>query len=156
MYLLEAISCFGNINWIKILIWGTYKAHILLSTRVLSPLHSVFVGLSVSLASLFSEAELSRPRLSSPPGELLSAEGVALALLRRFSDKQLPRASDIQWLVSEKDACGQSVSNDHLVEDFLWLIILIFKGSQNFSECGPVSTEDLYNLWLRCRTSDSR
>lgn len=109
----------------------------------------------MSLASLFSEAELSRPHLSSPPGELLSAEGVALALLRRFSDKQLPRASDIQWLVSEKDACGQSVSHDHLVEDFLWLI-KIFKGSQNFFECGPVSTGDFYNLWLRCRTSDSR
>ncbi|KAI5705360.1 hypothetical protein M8J75_014232 [Diaphorina citri] len=34
----------------------------------------------------------------------LSAEGVALSLLRKFSDQQLPAASDIHWLVSEKDA----------------------------------------------------
>lgn len=110
----------------------------------------------MSLASLFSEAELSRPHMSSPPGELLSAEGVALALLRRFSDKQLPRASDIQWLVSEKDACGQSVSNDHLVED----ILRLFKGSQNFYGCGLmgpsqqktcIRLEQVVAEWLRRR-----
>ncbi|XP_054282371.1 run domain Beclin-1-interacting and cysteine-rich domain-containing protein-like isoform X2 [Macrosteles quadrilineatus] len=67
-------------------------------------------GLSVSLASLFSEAELSRPPQRDSDvmsGTGVTAEGVALALLRRFSDKQLPRASDIEWLVSEQDACGQ-------------------------------------------------
>ncbi|CAD7090976.1 unnamed protein product [Hermetia illucens] len=36
--------------------------------------------------------------------EALSAEGVALSLISRFSDYQLPRASDITWLVSHKDA----------------------------------------------------
>ncbi|XP_020300230.1 run domain Beclin-1-interacting and cysteine-rich domain-containing protein [Pseudomyrmex gracilis] len=34
----------------------------------------------------------------------VSAEGVALSLISRFSEKQLPRASELQWLVSEKDA----------------------------------------------------
>uniref|UniRef100_A0A1B6MUK7 RUN domain-containing protein n=1 Tax=Graphocephala atropunctata TaxID=36148 RepID=A0A1B6MUK7_9HEMI len=76
-------------------------------------------GLSLSLASLFSEAELSRPpggNGSTGGGSelVMSAEGVALALLRRFSDKQLPRASDIQWLVSEQEACGQRVSISRL------------------------------------------
>ncbi|KAG7207686.1 hypothetical protein KM043_009305 [Ampulex compressa] len=35
---------------------------------------------------------------------IMSAEGVALCLISRFSEKQLPRASELQWLVSEKDA----------------------------------------------------
>ncbi|GLH04088.1 Uncharacterized protein GBIM_09869 [Gryllus bimaculatus] len=74
-------------------------------------------GLSVSMASLYSEADLSRPATSStsvsraPDAGLtesvVSAEGVALSLLRQFSDKQLPRASDLQWLVSEQDAPQQ-------------------------------------------------
>lgn len=34
----------------------------------------------------------------------LSAESVAISLLKRFSEKQLPKASDLQWLVSEQDA----------------------------------------------------
>lgn len=34
----------------------------------------------------------------------LSAESVALSLLRKFSEKQLPKASDLQWLVSEQEA----------------------------------------------------
>lgn len=66
-------------------------------------------GLSVSMASLYSEAEISRP---SPVAinsfeTVVSAEGVALSLLRQFSDKHLPRASDLQWLVSEQDAPQQ-------------------------------------------------
>lgn len=63
-------------------------------------------GLSVSMASLYSEAEISRP-CAAGSDSTLSAESVALALLRRFSDKHLPRASDIQWLVSEQDAPQQ-------------------------------------------------
>ncbi|XP_023704978.1 run domain Beclin-1-interacting and cysteine-rich domain-containing protein isoform X3 [Cryptotermes secundus] len=38
---------------------------------------------------------------------VVSAEGVALSLLRRFSEKHLPRASDLEWLVSEQDAPQQ-------------------------------------------------
>jgi run domain Beclin-1 interacting cysteine-rich containing protein len=34
----------------------------------------------------------------------LSAESVAISLLKKFSEKQLPKASDLVWLVSEKDA----------------------------------------------------
>ncbi|KOC60223.1 Run domain Beclin-1 interacting and cystein-rich containing protein [Habropoda laboriosa] len=66
-------------------------------------------GISISMASLYSGAHL----YQSSPGHgtestrtesSMSAEGVALSLLSRFSEKQLPRASELQWLVSEKDA----------------------------------------------------
>jgi len=71
-----------------------------------------FTGLSVSLASLYSEADLSKYPLPRTGTEVisetvLSAEGVALSLLRRFSEKHLPRASDLEWLVSEQDAPQQ-------------------------------------------------
>lgn len=33
-----------------------------------------------------------------------SAESVALSLISKFSDKQMPRACDLLWLVSEQDA----------------------------------------------------
>lgn len=74
-------------------------------------------GLSVSMASLYSEADLSKPTPASvsvsvsdtgfSSESIVSAEGVALSLLRQFSEKQLPRASDLQWLVSEQDAPQQ-------------------------------------------------
>ncbi|XP_022098659.1 run domain Beclin-1-interacting and cysteine-rich domain-containing protein-like isoform X2 [Acanthaster planci] len=71
------------------------------------------MGLSTSLASLYSDADIAR--VSSPivpPGEfsptpnsnMLSAESVALCLLSKFPAKQLPAASELQWLVSEQDA----------------------------------------------------
>ncbi|KAJ8920839.1 hypothetical protein NQ315_015631 [Exocentrus adspersus] len=63
-------------------------------------------GLSMSMASLYSESDiLKRPR-GAPDGasDILSAEGVALSLISKFSEKQLPRASDLEWLVSEEDA----------------------------------------------------
>ncbi|XP_072388660.1 run domain Beclin-1-interacting and cysteine-rich domain-containing protein isoform X1 [Diabrotica undecimpunctata] len=64
-------------------------------------------GLSMSMASLYSEADLMRRNIRGAPdgsSDILSAEGVALSLISKFSDKQLPRASDLEWLVSEKDA----------------------------------------------------
>nr|CAD7438648.1 unnamed protein product [Timema bartmani] len=70
-------------------------------------------GLSVSMASLYSEADLSKhhtPRCVKDVGitdSIVSAEGVALCLIRQFSEKHLPRASDLQWLVSEQDAPQQ-------------------------------------------------
>ncbi|XP_021932612.1 run domain Beclin-1-interacting and cysteine-rich domain-containing protein isoform X2 [Zootermopsis nevadensis] len=70
-------------------------------------------GLSVSMASLYSEADLSKhplPRTGTDVAiteTVVSAEGVALSLLRQFSEKNLPRASDLQWLVSEQDAPQQ-------------------------------------------------
>ncbi|KAL6254653.1 hypothetical protein P5V15_013959 [Pogonomyrmex californicus] len=58
-------------------------------------------------ASLFpSDAELRATRITDAKisESSMSAEGVALSLISRFSEKQLPRASELQWLVSEKDA----------------------------------------------------
>ena len=42
-------------------------------------------------------------------GSISAAESVAISLLRRFSEKHLPKASDLVWLVSEQDA-PQAVS----------------------------------------------
>lgn len=71
-------------------------------------------GLSVSMASLYSEAELSKTTnsVSCEPGIATqdsnwSAESVALSLISRFSEKQLPRASDLKWLVSEQEVDQQ-------------------------------------------------
>ncbi|CAH1183323.1 unnamed protein product [Phaedon cochleariae] len=63
-------------------------------------------GLSMSMASLYSEADLTKRARGAPDGasDITSAEGVALSLISKFSDKQLPRASDLEWLVSEEDA----------------------------------------------------
>ncbi|XP_052795978.1 run domain Beclin-1-interacting and cysteine-rich domain-containing protein-like [Mya arenaria] len=70
-------------------------------------------GLSLSLASLFSDADLQKTRQSSytldpstipENGNIMSAESVAISLLKKFSEHQLPKASDLQWLVSESDA----------------------------------------------------
>lgn len=62
-------------------------------------------GLSISMASLYSEADvLKRPR-GAPDGasDIFSAEGVALSLISKFNEKQLPKASDLEWLVSEEE-----------------------------------------------------
>ncbi|KAM8875923.1 run domain Beclin-1-interacting and cysteine-rich domain-containing protein isoform 2-T2 [Spinachia spinachia] len=73
-------------------------------------------GLSLSLASLFSDADIkrsvssnSRSFLSSEsisPSFLQSnsAESVAMGLLRQFEGMQLPAASELDWLVAEHDA----------------------------------------------------
>ncbi|XP_077083143.1 run domain Beclin-1-interacting and cysteine-rich domain-containing protein isoform X1 [Siphateles boraxobius] len=72
-------------------------------------------GLSLSLASLFSDADIkrcvssSRSFLSSDsisPSMLQSnsAESVAMGLLRQFEGMQLPAASELDWLVPEQDA----------------------------------------------------
>ncbi|XP_015522387.1 run domain Beclin-1-interacting and cysteine-rich domain-containing protein [Neodiprion lecontei] len=69
-------------------------------------------GLSMSMGPLYSEAELCRTLTrhgteSTLTESIVSAEGVALCLIRRFSEKQLPRASELEWLVSEQDAPQQ-------------------------------------------------
>ncbi|XP_072516430.1 run domain Beclin-1-interacting and cysteine-rich domain-containing protein isoform X2 [Salminus brasiliensis] len=72
-------------------------------------------GLSLSLASLFSDADIkpsvtpSRSFISSEsisPSLLQSnsAESVAMGLLRQFKGMQLPAASELDWLVPEHDA----------------------------------------------------
>ena len=69
-------------------------------------------GLSASTASLYSEADLCRSSSrhgaeSNLTDSMISAEGVALSLISRFSEKHLPRASELKWLVSEQDAPQQ-------------------------------------------------
>ncbi|KAJ8274673.1 hypothetical protein COCON_G00092980 [Conger conger] len=75
-------------------------------------------GLSLSLASLFSDADIkrsvtcadtSRSFLSSASVshsflQSNSAESVAMGLLRQFEGMQLPAASELDWLVPEHDA----------------------------------------------------
>ncbi|XP_076630094.1 run domain Beclin-1-interacting and cysteine-rich domain-containing protein rubicon isoform X2 [Colletes latitarsis] len=66
-------------------------------------------GISISMASLYSDADLFQSSLVhgtelTLTESSMSAEGVALSLISRFSEKQLPRASELQWLVSEKEA----------------------------------------------------
>ena len=33
----------------------------------------------------------------------MSADSIAISLLRRFSEKQMPKASELEWLVSADD-----------------------------------------------------
>lgn len=66
----------------------------------------------MSMASLYSDADLCQasPRQgveSALTDSIISAEGVALCLISRFSERHLPRASELEWLVSEKDAPQQ-------------------------------------------------
>ncbi|KAJ1519867.1 hypothetical protein ONE63_004109 [Megalurothrips usitatus] len=69
-------------------------------------------GLSVSMASLYSESELAKNTSQDVPANTAqdsnwSAESVALSLISQFSEKQLPRASDLKWLVSEQEVDQQ-------------------------------------------------
>ncbi|XP_041356237.1 run domain Beclin-1-interacting and cysteine-rich domain-containing protein-like isoform X2 [Gigantopelta aegis] len=66
-------------------------------------------GLSLSMASLYSDAELRKSNAATDkpivvPDNMGSADTVAISLLKKFSEKQLPKASDLEWLVSEQDA----------------------------------------------------
>ncbi|XP_034035868.1 run domain Beclin-1-interacting and cysteine-rich domain-containing protein isoform X2 [Thalassophryne amazonica] len=73
-------------------------------------------GLSLSLASLFSDADIKRSISSSSRSFLSSesispsflqsnsAESVAMGLLKQFEGMQLPAASELDWLVPEQDA----------------------------------------------------
>ncbi|XP_033760801.1 run domain Beclin-1-interacting and cysteine-rich domain-containing protein-like isoform X1 [Pecten maximus] len=68
-------------------------------------------GLSLSLASLYSDADIQKNKSSLEKQSSLdsgvvshSAESVAISLLKKFTEKQLPKASDLQWLVPECDA----------------------------------------------------
>ncbi|XP_077900066.1 run domain Beclin-1-interacting and cysteine-rich domain-containing protein isoform X1 [Ictidomys tridecemlineatus] len=73
-------------------------------------------GLSVSMASMFSDADIRRrtasnnkPFISSQSFShcflhSTSAEAVAMGLLKQFEGMQLPAASELEWLVPEHDA----------------------------------------------------
>ena len=62
----------------------------------------------MSMASLYTEADLykiPKKNIADMPinDSILSAEGVALSLISKFSKKHLLKASDLKWLVSEQD-----------------------------------------------------
>ncbi|CAL1533990.1 unnamed protein product, partial [Lymnaea stagnalis] len=67
-------------------------------------------GLTLSMASLYSDAELARSNqqikssASDESPNSGSAEAIAICLLKKFSEKHLPKASELKWLVSERDA----------------------------------------------------
>ncbi|XP_032486478.1 run domain Beclin-1-interacting and cysteine-rich domain-containing protein isoform X2 [Phocoena sinus] len=73
-------------------------------------------GLSVSVTSLFSDADIRRSTLSNDKScvssqsfshcflHSTSAEAVAMGLLKQFEGMQLPAASELEWLVPEHDA----------------------------------------------------
>ena len=74
--------------------------------------HLWILGMSKSTESWGSDHDLfsSSPRQgteSALTDSIISAEGVALCLISRFSKRHLPRASELEWLVSEKDAPQQ-------------------------------------------------
>lgn len=58
-------------------------------------------GRSVSKLSVFND------EIVDSKSEFVSAENVAISLLRKFKENQLPGASEIEWLVSENDAPQQ-------------------------------------------------
>lgn len=113
-------------------------------------------GLSLSLASLYSDADLQKMSSVCWPQEDSmqtgsSAEAVALNLLRRFSEKQLPKASDLQWLVSEQDAAQSllplpdawPVSPDQVEEDYYALHKMRLRGN---SEWAPPREQIIFSM----------
>ncbi|XP_072897398.1 run domain Beclin-1-interacting and cysteine-rich domain-containing protein isoform X2 [Hemitrygon akajei] len=71
-------------------------------------IHMSANGLSASMASLFSDADIRRSLASSTNSFSFlhsnSAEAVAMGLLKQFEGMQLPAASELDWLVPEHDA----------------------------------------------------
>ncbi|KAM6443821.1 run domain Beclin-1-interacting and cysteine-rich domain-containing protein isoform 2-T2 [Liasis olivaceus] len=80
-------------------------------------IHMSKSDLSVSMASLFSDADIKKNRTPSKKSFLSSgsmsyhtflnsnsAEAVAMGLLKQFEGMQLPAASELEWLVPEHDA----------------------------------------------------
>ncbi|KAG8136343.1 putative Run domain Beclin-1 interacting and cysteine-rich containing protein [Naja naja] len=80
-------------------------------------IHMSNSDLSVSMASLFSDADIKRNQPPSKKSFLSSgstsyhsflnsnsAEAVAMGLLKQFEGMQLPAASELEWLVPEHDA----------------------------------------------------
>lgn len=121
-------------------------------------------GLSLSLASLYSDADVQKTSSvclsqedSCQPGS--SAEAVALNLLRRFSEKQLPKASDLQWLVSEQDA-EQSllplpdawpVSPDEVEEEYYSAHKMRLRGN---SEWAPPREQIIFSMQPELKRKD--
>ena len=49
------------------------------------------------------EEPINAVEIAEPEAKPYSAEGVARSLISKFSDKQLPSAADLQWLITEQD-----------------------------------------------------
>lgn len=107
-------------------------------------------GLSVSMASLYSEAELSKNTITEESVNATqdsnwSAESVALSLISQFSEKQLPRASDLKWLVSEQETDQQllplpnswPVSPDDVVDDDMRQAATPLRGNMEWAPPRP-------------------
>ncbi|KAL1434739.1 hypothetical protein MTO96_011437 [Rhipicephalus appendiculatus] len=121
-------------------------------------------GLSLSLASLYSDADLQKTSSVCWHQEdntqmCSSAEAVALNLLRRFSEKQLPKASDLQWLVSEQDAAQSllplpdawPVSPDQVEEDYYAVHKMRLRGN---SEWAPPREQIIFSMQPELRRKD--
>lgn len=122
-------------------------------------------GLSLSLASLYSDADLLKTTSSvCRPQEdttqtCSSAEAVALNLLKRFSEKQLPKASDLQWLVSEQDAAQSllplpdawPVSPDEVEEEYYSTHKMRLRGN---SEWAPPRAQIIFNMQPELKRKD--
>ncbi|XP_075745712.1 run domain Beclin-1-interacting and cysteine-rich domain-containing protein-like [Rhipicephalus microplus] len=121
-------------------------------------------GMSLSLASLYSDADLQKTSSVCWPREDniqtgSSAEAVALNLLRRFSEKQLPKASDLQWLVSEQDAAQSllplpdawPVSPDQVEEDYYAVHKMRLRGN---SEWAPPREQIIFSMQPELRRKD--
>uniref|UniRef100_A0A224Z5Q8 Protein containing zf-RING 9 domain n=1 Tax=Rhipicephalus zambeziensis TaxID=60191 RepID=A0A224Z5Q8_9ACAR len=120
-------------------------------------------GLSLSLASLYSDADLQKTSVCWHQEDntqmCSSAEAVALNLLRRFSEKQLPKASDLQWLVSEQDAAQSllplpdawPVSPDQVEEDYYAVHKMRLRGN---SEWAPPREQIIFSMQPELRRKD--
>ncbi|XP_074657892.1 run domain Beclin-1-interacting and cysteine-rich domain-containing protein-like isoform X2 [Tubulanus polymorphus] len=73
-------------------------------------------GLSLSLASLYSDADIQKSLTDSAKaglddgnnnGAVVTAETIAISLMKKFSDRQLPKASELVWLISEQEVPQQ-------------------------------------------------
>ncbi|XP_077516256.1 run domain Beclin-1-interacting and cysteine-rich domain-containing protein-like isoform X2 [Amblyomma americanum] len=121
-------------------------------------------GLSLSLASLYSDADVQKSSSVCWSQEdasqtCSSAEAVALNLLRRFSEKHLPKASDLQWLVSEQDAAQSllplpdawPVSPDEVEEEYYSAHKMRLRGN---SEWAPPREQIIFSMQPELKRKD--
>ena len=67
-------------------------------------------SLSPGSSDLDEDADASDTSIGSESSQTpMSAEGVALCLLRSFKDKPLPKASDLTWMITDNDNVPQQL-----------------------------------------------
>ncbi|XP_014248019.1 run domain Beclin-1-interacting and cysteine-rich domain-containing protein [Cimex lectularius] len=124
-------------------------------------------GLSLSMASLYSEADLGGKIQKSTTGTCMSsplstscttlkssttlrstspetnqtntAESVGLSLLSKFEDKQLPKASEIQWLISNGEVLSKKSStlDTFVIDDDQMKNATALRGTENWAPPRP-------------------